>query len=127
MDLLRYGLYGAVSRTAKGTNGRLCGWKCTKSGAANARRVSCCHYRMTWVEHPSSFIDYRADRLLILHGMLDENVHLRHTERLIETLIRFGKPYQLQIFPRERHGVRGNEANELMDATVLHFIGRRLQ
>lgn len=93
---------------------------------------------------------YRPDRLLILHGLIDENVHFRHTEKLIDALIKAGKsfipfpslplllssplnssflsgkPYRLQIFPRERHGVRSNEANELMDATVLHFVGLRL-
>lgn len=37
-----------------------------------------------------------------------------------------GKPYRLQVFPRERHGVRSNEANELMDATVLQLVGVRL-
>ncbi|XP_026581628.1 dipeptidyl peptidase 9-like [Pseudonaja textilis] len=37
------------------------------------------------------------NRLLILHGFLDENVHFFHTSFLISQLIRAGKPYQLQV------------------------------
>ncbi|KAB0396890.1 hypothetical protein E2I00_009805, partial [Balaenoptera physalus] len=35
------------------------------------------------------------NRLLILHGFLDENVHFFHTNFLVSQLIRAGKPYQL--------------------------------
>lgn len=34
---------------------------------------------------------FRPDRLLILHGLIDENVHFRHTEKLIDALIKAGK------------------------------------
>ena len=36
-------------------------------------------------------------RLLIVHGFMDENVHFRHTETLVEALLKEGKPYQLQV------------------------------
>ena len=40
----------------------------------------------------------RPNRLLIVHGMMDENVHFfQHTVHLISLLIRCGKPYQLQV------------------------------
>jgi len=38
--------------------------------------------------------------------MIDENVHFRHTVRLINALIRTHKPYELILFPDERHGPR---------------------
>ncbi|XP_063868787.1 dipeptidyl peptidase 8-like isoform X3 [Scylla paramamosain] len=40
------------------------------------------------------------NRLLIVQGMIDENVHFSHTNQLIQALIKAGKPYQLQQ-PRE--------------------------
>ena len=44
------------------------------------------------------FIFYQRDnRLLIVHGLIDENVHFHHTSLLIDRLIRAGKPYQLQV------------------------------
>lgn len=39
----------------------------------------------------------RENRLLIIHGMIDENVHFAHTSQLINALVRSGKPYQLQV------------------------------
>uniref|UniRef100_A0A914VL41 Dipeptidyl peptidase 9 n=1 Tax=Plectus sambesii TaxID=2011161 RepID=A0A914VL41_9BILA len=78
------------------------------------------------VLHQAYKFPSEPDRLLILHGLIDENVHFRHTEKLIDALIKAGKPYRLQVFPRERHGVRSNEANEVMDATVLQLVGVRL-
>uniref|UniRef100_A0A158Q7Q0 Dipeptidyl peptidase 9 n=1 Tax=Elaeophora elaphi TaxID=1147741 RepID=A0A158Q7Q0_9BILA len=67
-----------------------------------------------------------VDRLLIVHGLIDENVHFSHTERLIEALIAAGKPHRLQIFPSERHGVRSVEAGEFHDASMLSFLCRAL-
>lgn len=40
---------------------------------------------------------FRPNRLLILHGFLDENVHFFHTNFLVSQIIRAGKPYQLQV------------------------------
>jgi dipeptidyl-peptidase 4 len=47
--------------------------------------------------------DHISGKLLLVHGMLDENVHFRHTARLINALTRARKPYDLLIFPDERH------------------------
>lgn len=40
----------------------------------------------------------RENRLLIVQGMIDENVHFSHTNQLIQALIKAGKPYQLQVW-----------------------------
>ena len=39
----------------------------------------------------------REGRLLLVHGLRDENVHFRHTQVLLQTLIDLGKPYLLQV------------------------------
>lgn len=46
---------------------------------------------------PLTTFPRRPNRLLILHGFLDENVHFFHTNFLVSQLIRAGKPYQLQV------------------------------
>ncbi len=48
-------------------------------------------------------VETMQGKLLLVHGMLDENVHFRHTARLINALTRARKPYDLLIFPDERH------------------------
>jgi dipeptidyl-peptidase-4 len=45
-------------------------------------------------------------RLLLIHGMLDENVHFRHSARLLNALIQAGKPVDTLFFPNERHMLR---------------------
>lgn len=42
--------------------------------------------------------------LMVIHGLIDENVHFRHTARLINRLIECRKKYDLVLFPCERHG-----------------------
>jgi len=37
------------------------------------------------------------NRLLIIHGLMDENVHFAHSVELINALIKAGKPYSLQV------------------------------
>ena len=57
----------------------------------------------------SSVINH-ADRLkgklLLIHGMIDENVHYRHTARLVQALMAAGKPFELLAVPEGRHGFR---------------------
>jgi len=36
-------------------------------------------------------------RLLIVHGLIDENVHFYHTSSLVEALVKACKPHQLQV------------------------------
>ncbi len=45
-------------------------------------------------------------KLLLIHGMLDENVHFRHSARLLETLIHANTPVDTIFFPEERHMLR---------------------
>ncbi|KAK6117695.1 hypothetical protein DH2020_048547 [Rehmannia glutinosa] len=46
-------------------------------------------------------VDTLKGKLLIVHGMIDENVHFRHTARLVNALVVAGKTYELLIFPDE--------------------------
>lgn len=66
------------------------------------------------------------DRLLIVHGLNDENVHFVHTAELLNYLVRAGKPYQLQLYPNERHSLRKLEASEHYETTFLSFLQRKL-
>lgn len=99
---------------------------------------------------------FRPNRLLILHGFLDENVHFFHTNFLVSQIIRAGKPYQLQVsvsimahtsrypfyvvwfwpeyvctlfsqvYPNERHSIRCPESGEHYEIMLLHFLQQYL-
>lgn len=69
---------------------------------------------------------FRDNRLLIIHGLIDENVHFYHTSELINLLIKANKPYQLQVYPRERHSLRNLEASKHYETTLLSFLQNNL-
>ncbi|KAJ6976692.1 dipeptidyl aminopeptidase 4-like isoform X1 [Populus alba x Populus x berolinensis] len=65
-------------------------------------------------------------RLLLVHGMIDENVHFRHTARLVNALVAAGKPYELLIFPDERHMPRRQNDRIYMEERIWEFFQRSL-
>jgi len=65
-------------------------------------------------------------RLLIVHGLIDENVHFHHTATFIDAMVAAGKPHQLQIYPNERHGIRGQKAMVHYETTLLWFLHQNL-
>ena len=76
-----------------------------------------------------SYVDQFPDtenRVLIVHGLIDENVHFKNTEQLIDALVRAQKPHQLQIYPNERHGIRHPSANEHFDCLTFTFLHHHL-
>ena len=45
-------------------------------------------------------------QMLVIHGMIDENVHFRHSAALIEGLLREGKRHDVIVYPAARHSPR---------------------
>ena len=71
-------------------------------------------------------VDTITGKLLIVHGMLDENVHFRHTARLVNALIRAGKPFDLLPFPDERHMPRHQADRIYLEQRVIGFFQQHL-
>lgn len=64
--------------------------------------------------------------LLIQHGLVDENVHFRHTARLLTALTEAGATYELQLFPTERHASRTPSALQARDRRGIAHLFRGL-
>jgi dienelactone hydrolase len=64
--------------------------------------------------------------LLLVHGLMDENVHWRHTARLIQTLIERNINYDLLLFPQERHLPRGVADKAYMENRIMRYFERHL-
>jgi dipeptidyl-peptidase-4 len=62
-------------------------------------------------------------RLLLLHGDIDDNVHVENTFKFINALQETDKPFQLMIYPKSRHGIGGIHYHRL----VVDFIRTVLQ
>ena len=67
-----------------------------------------------------------SGKLLLVHGMLDENVHFRHTARLINALTRARIPYDLLIFPDERHMPRHYADRVYLNERTLGYFQQHL-
>ncbi|HVC15563.1 MAG TPA: S9 family peptidase [Acidimicrobiales bacterium] len=73
-----------------------------------------------------SCVETMRGDLLLVHGLIDENVHFRHTARLVNRLIAAKKPYQLLCFPSERHLPRRPEDRAYLEEHVVGFLVSRL-
>jgi len=67
----------------------------------------------------------KAD-LLLIHGSADDNVHLANTLSFVSALIKAGRPYALQVHPRQLHGFRAKEDRIARDRAVLAHFERTL-
>ncbi|RCH92005.1 dipeptidylpeptidase, partial [Rhizopus stolonifer] len=65
-------------------------------------------------------------RLLIVHGLIDENVHFRNTEQLVAQLDKLNKPYRLQVYPSEKHGLRHASVNEHFETLMYYWLSNYL-
>ncbi len=65
-------------------------------------------------------------KLMIVHGMVDENVHFRNTARLLVALAEEQKRYDLLLFPEERHMPRDAKGLEYQERRVLEYFTEHL-
>lgn len=67
-----------------------------------------------------------ADRLtgslLLIHGGIDENVHLRHSLRLVAELQEAGRDVDLVILPADRHRIRSAHGMATRDRRTLRHL-----
>jgi dipeptidyl-peptidase-4 len=64
-------------------------------------------------------------RLLILHGLMDDNVHLQNTAQLVQELQKADKDFEVMIYPRARHGIFGRHYRRLMVDYIRRTLGQR--
>ena len=91
-------------------------------------------YMGTPTENPSGYresavfdhVPNMRGKLMIVHGLIDENVHFRHTARLVNKLTASGKDYDLLIFPDERHSPRRFRDRVYMEERVSEYFVRHL-
>lgn len=68
-----------------------------------------------------------SGKLMLVHGLIDENVHFRHTARLINTLISARKRYELVLFPCERHSPHKLQDKIYIEDIMQDFLAQNLR
>lgn len=74
------------------------------------------HYTERWMDTPQdnpdgykngsvlTYVDQYKGGLRLLHGDMDDNVHLQNTMQLVDALTNRDVPFELMIYPGSRHG-----------------------
>ncbi|NQV33439.1 MAG: S9 family peptidase, partial [Phycisphaeraceae bacterium] len=62
-------------------------------------------------------------RLLLIHGAIDDNVHIENTYKLVRALQTADKEFQLMIYPPNRHGIGGMHYNRLTVDFIKQSLG----
>jgi dipeptidyl-peptidase-4 len=61
-------------------------------------------------------------KLLLIHGAIDDNVHLQNTMQFAYELQKADKPFQLMLYPKARHGVTNPLQLKHMRQMMTDFI-----
>jgi dipeptidyl-peptidase-4 len=65
--------------------------------------------------------------LLLIHGTMDDNVHLQNTLQFTYELQKAGKQFDLMLYPRSRHGITDPAQNTHLRHRMLEFILEHLE
>lgn len=65
--------------------------------------------------------------LLLVHGSMDENVHMQNTLQFALALQQAGKPFDLMIYPRSRHRLGGPDLELHRREKMLAFVLEHLR
>ena len=58
-----------------------------------------------WKSSPVHYAKDLHGKLLLIHGAIDDNVHVLNTMQFVYELQKAGKQFQLMLYPKSRHGV----------------------
>ncbi len=89
-------------------------------------------YMKTPRNNPSGYRDtaprFAADKLrgkmLLIHGGIDDNVHRQNSEQFAYELQRLDKPFEMMIYPRQRHGFTDPRLNRHLRQLMFDFVMR---
>lgn len=96
------------------------------------------HYTERFLGHPATEAEAYAaasviprlaqlsGRLMLVHGMSDDNVMFEHTVQLMAELQRLGTTFDLMLYPSQRHVIVGEEARTNKLRSYREFFDREL-
>ena len=76
---------------------------------------------------PRNAAKHLHGELLLLHGLMDDNVHVQNTIQFAYELQKAGKPFEMMLYPKSRHGVSDPQLMKHMREKMLEFTLRTLK
>ncbi|HEX6047285.1 MAG TPA: S9 family peptidase [Pyrinomonadaceae bacterium] len=75
---------------------------------------------------PTAAAKNLSGKLLLIHGAIDDNVHMQNTIQFVYELQKAGKQFELMLYPRQRHGVTDPLLVKHMRQMMTDFILKNL-
>jgi dipeptidyl-peptidase-4 len=76
---------------------------------------------------PRFFAKDLSGRLLLIHGQADDNVHVQNTTQFSYELQKAGKPFELMLYPTQKHTFTDKALDYHRQALILDFVRRTLK
>jgi dipeptidyl-peptidase-4 len=65
--------------------------------------------------------------LMLIHGAIDDNVHVANTMQFVYELQKANKPFELMLYPKSRHGITEPALVKHLRTTMLDFVVAHLK
>ena len=65
-------------------------------------------------------------KLLLIHGMADDNVHFQNTVELQKALIEAGKQFDFMSYPDKNHSISGGKTRMHLFSLMTNYIEENL-
>jgi dipeptidyl-peptidase 4 len=75
---------------------------------------------------PRFAADKLQGRMLLLHGTMDDNVHMQNSVQFAYELQRAGKPFEMMVYPKSRHGIGDGRLNSHLRQLMFDFVMRSI-
>ncbi|HJS73415.1 MAG TPA: prolyl oligopeptidase family serine peptidase, partial [Vicinamibacteria bacterium] len=113
------------------------------AGVANAAVTDWAHYQDRWTRRilnlpgddpeayrfssPIYHAEGLRDPLLLVHGLIDDNVQFQDAARLMQKLIELEKPFEVMVYPTERHTIETEASRYDYNQRLVDFFERYLR
>jgi dipeptidyl-peptidase-4 len=71
---------------------------------------------------PIFFTDRMRGKLLLIHGMGDDNVHFQNSAELVKALVDSDKQFESQFYPNKNHGIYGGNTTFHVYSRMTDFV-----
>jgi dipeptidyl-peptidase-4 len=75
---------------------------------------------------PINHVKKMKGKLLLVHGMADDNVHFQNSVELVQKLIEYNKQFEMQFYPNRNHGIYGGNSTIHLYTKMTNFIEENL-
>lgn len=70
----------------------------------------------------AQMLEDRKTRLLIIHGTADDNVHFQNTVEMTRALNRFGKQYDMMVYPDQNHSMQPDATSHVRQKMIDYTL-----